>query len=333
MLPHRYLSSITCTHWVSVFAGAGRRGLRSVRSVVVDSGADGFFRGRILKPSNTGHRAWVERESDKAVDCYDWDKLRVFQPSRPTTFPPGRQTASAKEVQVFINGDGMPTISTVRWLENLLTTYPKASVWKALRSQADAAAALQKLCKVPGLLPCNIHVMKSRTGCENAADALLTALYGRHARSDCPNFVLSNDKRWFSELPHIFPDVPTTWVKFDDLDTGEGLCEHQGTHTKDEVADTEVWRPSCWPSGWSAGTFVLARKASVSRGFRRRSSDITLLEVGERVEVLEILEVDKDDRVRGRIKWHGDSPVWISLFNTASREVWALPVCDDPKVL
>lgn len=119
-------------------------------------------------------------------------------------------------VKVFVNGDAMPTSAAREWLTNLVAEHDgRVEVFKAVGIAVDATAAQNKLL-VTGLTADRIFVQKAATSGKNAADAVLTYLYGRHAGDY--NYILSDDKQWFGELPHVDPAVRTIWLRFQELE-------------------------------------------------------------------------------------------------------------------
>jgi len=78
---------------------------------------------------------------------------------------------------------------------------------------------LRKLTK-SGIPKAQITVVQAKTASANAADAVLTVLFGRHAEAGFLNIVLSDDKQWFGELPfmEISPGIRTVWMRFSELD-------------------------------------------------------------------------------------------------------------------
>mmetsp|Transcript_28330 Transcript_28330/g.78197 ORF Transcript_28330/g.78197 Transcript_28330/m.78197 type:complete len:295 (+) Transcript_28330:134-1018(+) len=277
-------------HATSLFALPGGRTFYCGAHVVLEgSGRVGFVKSR----SNSG-KTFVCNFGD-IIERHDFEALRLWRP---------------KAARVFINGDSMPKQQTIQWLEALCRCHPDISIWKAIGSSCEQTAnnAAKKFSSLPGISPVNVHVAKARSGTANAADALLTALFGRYSQTGSINYILSNDKKWFSELPYIFSDVPTTLRTFADL----GKLEAS-------------WNPSRWPNEWAKGTYVVTNTAAVSVGLRIKSRVIGELGVGSRVEVAEIRQVEKDARIRGRIKDVEEGNGWISLWDTQQRHAWALP--------
>lgn len=157
----------------------------------------------------------------------------------------GEQASSQKVwstgVKVFIDGDAMPK-NVLKWLERLVAENPDLEVYKAVGSKVDVDAAKCKL-RTAGIPESHLHVLKAATASKNAADALLSVLYGRHAGP--LNVVLSNDKQWFGELPHVENNSTrrTVWLRFSELDTmymsiGEIFLEY----LKHEVSTYKQWR-------------------------------------------------------------------------------------------
>lgn len=267
-----------------------------------------FHQGNIVIVEGSGLRGVMHDRSKSGktfqvqirdkIEHHRFDELRLWNP---------------EQARVFINGDAMPSKETFQWLEHLCKCHSEVLIWKALGalSSNSASGALNKFERLPCLSVENVHVVQARSGVKNAADALLTALYGRHAQSDAMNYVLSDDKQWFSEIPHVFSDMPTVWLTFQSLRRASNIPS---------------WRPAHWPPTWTTGTYVVACKADIQAGFRRKSSVIGSVGVGERIEVKEIARIDKDSRIRGRITARGLDG-WVSLMDTEDRHIWALPAC------
>lgn len=250
------------------------------------------IRGVVLERSNSGKTFQVQFGSE--TQRHHFEMLRLWKPH---------------QARIFINGDAMPAEITFDWLTEQCNSHDDLQIWKAVSAQRANVVhkVQQRLEKLPGVSKDSVHIVQTRSQVKNAADALLTALFGRHARPDAMNYILS-DKEWFSELPHVFADMPTIWMKFRDLGA--------------PIAD---WRPPYWPSSWTTGYYVLPHTADLQRGFRRKSSVIRELAVGECVEVKEVENNFKDERVRGRVV-AGGSDGWISLQSMQDAHCWALPV-------
>eukprot|EP00927_Polykrikos_kofoidii_P073604 TRINITY_DN69622_c0_g1_i1.p1 TRINITY_DN69622_c0_g1~~TRINITY_DN69622_c0_g1_i1.p1 ORF type:complete len:288 (+),score=36.18 TRINITY_DN69622_c0_g1_i1:105-968(+) len=267
------------------------RRFSSSNFVVVD---DSKRWGQVAEFSKSGKTVVVKFADQE--ERHPVDLLKVWQP---------------RKARIFINGDAMPKKQTLTWLEQTCRSHKDVLVWKAIGASLEhmALKSAEKLRKKSGLPSDNVQVVHAQTQCSNATDALLTALYGRYAQSDAMNYVLSSDKKWFSELPHAFPDVPTVWLTFSELENA--------------VAQFEV--PRTWPHLWTPGTYKVIQQAAVTRGFRRHSSEYcTPLEVGAVVKVVEVKHVNADNRIRGRLQ---ESDGWISLWDTGCKNAWALPTC------
>ena len=133
-----------------------------------------------------------------------------------------KQPAASEGINVFIDGDAMPK-TVITWLEKLEAETHALEVYKAVGASVDAEQAKSKLLQT-GIPACRIHVKQAQTGSGNAADAILTVLYGRHAGRW--NLILSADKKWFSELQYLDRGSPwnTRWLAFDKLTQPE-LCK------------------------------------------------------------------------------------------------------------
>jgi len=248
--------------------------------------------GQVVNCSNSGKTVMVNVEGK--LERHSVDEVKIWHPPKS---------------RVFINGDAMPKEPTLTWLEQLCQTHQDVLVWKTIRANLSHTASrlASDLEARSGLPSSNVHVVPAQTQCSNAADALLTALYGRHARPDAVNYVLSNDKAWFSEVPHIFKDVPTKWLTF----------------TKLNAPVDVAWLPRTW----LPGRYKIVHDTSVTKslGRKKNSPDIATLRVGFVVEVLEVEEVG--NRIRGRIQAPGG---WISLTTIeGKKKCWALPVSAD----
>eukprot|EP00931_Biecheleriopsis_adriatica_P053247 TRINITY_DN31138_c0_g1_i2.p1 TRINITY_DN31138_c0_g1~~TRINITY_DN31138_c0_g1_i2.p1 ORF type:complete len:261 (+),score=78.34 TRINITY_DN31138_c0_g1_i2:120-902(+) len=139
------------------------------------------------------------------------------------------EKASARKlsVRIFVDGDVMMLYGSKRevaaaatkaaqeWLAKISAEHPKLQVFFAMGAEYDEDTARQKLLAVPGLTADRIFVRRASTTGKNTADALLTALFGKYAGR--LNYVLSNDKHWFAELPNVDNSVQTVWRRFSDL--------------------------------------------------------------------------------------------------------------------
>eukprot|EP00434_Breviolum_minutum_P040206 symbB.v1.2.035723.t1/scaffold4879.1/size33502/3 len=121
-------------------------------------------------------------------------------------------------VNVFINGDAMPGRRVVPWLKTMHAEYPDLNVYKAVGTHTDVDLAKRKLAE-SGIPETQITVVQAKTASANAADAVLSVLFGRHAQAGGLNYVLSDDKQWFGELPfmEISPGIRTVWMRFSEL--------------------------------------------------------------------------------------------------------------------
>ena len=125
---------------------------------------------------------------------------------------------NTEKVNVFINGDAMPGRRVVPWLKTMHAEYPDLKVYKAVGTHTDVDLAKRKLAE-SGIPETQITVVQAKTTSANAADAVLTVLFGRHAQAGGLNYVLSDDKQWFGELPfmEISPGIRTVWMRFSEL--------------------------------------------------------------------------------------------------------------------
>ena len=125
---------------------------------------------------------------------------------------------NTEKVNVFINGDAMPGRRVVPWLKTMHAEYPDLKVYKAVGTHTDVDLAKRKLAE-SGIPETQITVVQAKTTSANAADAVLTVLFGRHAQAGGLNYVLSDDKQWFGELPfmEISPGITTVWMRFSEL--------------------------------------------------------------------------------------------------------------------
>lgn len=283
-------SAARANHW---FGLAGSRSFHSDTFVCLD-GSNRV--GVVVDRSRSGKTFLVEIGGEQ--EHHPFETLRLWKP---------------QEARVFINGDAMPKEATFQWLEHLCRDHADVLIWKAVGTHCESQInkTAKKFEALPGISADNVRIVKARSGVQNAADALLSALYGRHAKTEAMNYVLSDDKKWFSELPHVFCDMPTVWLTFKGLTTSHS---------------NQSWRPAYWPPCWTTGTYVATHEVLIQAGFRLKSSVIGSLAVGERLEVKEIARVEKDGRIRGRIAALGCSG-WVSLMNIQDRHVWALPCC------
>ena len=124
-----------------------------------------------------------------------------------------------EKVNVFINGDAMPGRKVVPWLKTMHAENPDLKVYKAVGTGTGVDLAKRKLAE-SGIPETQITLVQAKTTSVNAADAVLTVLFGRHAEAGCLNIVLSDDKQWFGELPfmEISPGIRTIWLRFSELD-------------------------------------------------------------------------------------------------------------------
>ena len=114
--------------------------------------------------------------------------------------------------------------AVIPWLEKLEAETHALEVYKAVGAAANVKQAKSKLLQT-GIPACRIHVKQAQSSSGNAADAILTVLYGRHAGRW--NLVLSADKKWFSELQYLDHDSPrnTRWLAFEKLNKKLRLCK------------------------------------------------------------------------------------------------------------
>ena len=161
--------------------------------------------------------------------------------------PKKRQREAVAGVKVFIDGDSMPPAKVVPWLRKLEAEKHEPVVYKAVGKSVDAESAKSKLLKA-GIPESRIHIRQAESQAKDAADAILSVLYGRHAGKW--NVVLSNDKQWFGELPHLEDEAhkSTRWFTFKELkdrdprkifDGYEAHTKRSLQGTKDAGADTE----------------------------------------------------------------------------------------------
>lgn len=133
-----------------------------------------------------------------------------------------------EKVNVFINGDAMPGPRVVPWLKTMHAEYPDLKVYKAVWTHTDVDLAKRKLeeSRIPET---QITVVQAKTASANAADAVLTVLFGRHAQACGLNYVLSDDKQWFGELPRmeISPGIRTVWMRFSELESPRFLMSRE----------------------------------------------------------------------------------------------------------
>eukprot|EP00929_Paragymnodinium_shiwhaense_P083879 TRINITY_DN44827_c0_g1_i1.p1 TRINITY_DN44827_c0_g1~~TRINITY_DN44827_c0_g1_i1.p1 ORF type:complete len:546 (-),score=61.32 TRINITY_DN44827_c0_g1_i1:359-1996(-) len=282
-----------CT-WLS-----GRLGLKSV-------GSEGSDQRDSLKAQQHAGKA-----SKDMIGPNGLIKASEQEASEPVDLPKSQQPAKAR---IFINGDAMPTEATLSWLDEVCKHHQDVTIWKAIGSHHDICKSVAKLQAGSGLPSGKVHVLQAHSKALNAADALLTALYGRHAQTDAMNYVLSDDKKWFSELPHIFSDVPTTWLTFRELPK-KGV-----SFSRPRASPSEGKANALSPSKCEAGLYQVAQTVDVSRGFRLRSSSCGSVAAGSQVKVVQVRRVDKDKCVRGLIK---KPPGWIPLRHTESGHEWA----------
>ena len=90
--------------------------------------------------------------------------------------------------------------AVIPWLQKIEAETQALEVYMAFGASVSYIPAFLKLRQI-GIPTSRIHFKKARSAGANAADAILTVLYGRHAGRW--NLVLSADKKWFSELPHL----------------------------------------------------------------------------------------------------------------------------------
>ncbi|CAE8607405.1 unnamed protein product [Polarella glacialis] len=58
-----------------------------------------------------------------------------------------------------------------------------------------------------------LFIKQSYEYAENAADAILTFLFGRYAGAR--NYLISDDRKWFKEVMHLDPKLCTVWITSD----------------------------------------------------------------------------------------------------------------------
>ena len=142
-----------------------------------------------------------------------------------------------EKLNVFINGDAMPGRRVVPWLKTMHAEYPDLKVYKAVGTHTNVDLAKRKLAE-SGIPETQITVVQAKTASANAADAVLTVLFGRHAQAGGLNYVLSDDKQWFGELPfmEISPGISTVWMTFSELDIPEfPLSRDEKLSTDEEI--------------------------------------------------------------------------------------------------
>ena len=166
---------------------------------------------------------WCGRGSRKAwnhfwCSCQWCQKVGYWQRHRQKNW----------KVNVFINGDAMPGPRVVPWLKTMHAEYPDLKVYKAVGTHTDVDLAKRKLeeSRIPET---QITVVQAKTASANAADAVLTVLFGRHAQACGLNYVLSDDKQWFGELPRmeISPGIRTVWMRFSELESPRFLMSRE----------------------------------------------------------------------------------------------------------
>ncbi|CAE7949775.1 unnamed protein product [Symbiodinium sp. KB8] len=64
-----------------------------------------------------------------------------------------------------------------------------------------------------GIDESQLLLVPTRTGAENAADVVLTYLYGRYAGTK--NYLVSDDRKWFEEVVRAEPWRTTIWITSD----------------------------------------------------------------------------------------------------------------------
>ncbi|CAE8582173.1 unnamed protein product [Polarella glacialis] len=235
----------------------------------------------------------------------------------------------ADEARVFINGDAMPTNLTIQWLKTLCSHYRQVSIWKAIGTSIDPTKAAKKFEGLPGLAAENVYIRRAHTGSQNAADALLTALYGRHASSEASNYVLSSDKNWFGELPHIFSDVPTFWRTFAELDPSEFTRRHDWAAILDAeefflASSLDDWIFATRRHDWVPGQYVVVSEVLLQESPFLSSKKFRTLDAGTQIDVVEVVNVPNDHRIRGRISKPAG---WLSLqkLSTKKHFTWVVP--------
>ncbi|CAE7682883.1 unnamed protein product [Symbiodinium sp. CCMP2592] len=119
---------------------------------------------------------------------------------------------TADVLRIFIDGDCVfesfyPYMQT-------LANQSKLAVFVAVKgSQKIAQERLRRRLLESGIDESQLLLVPTRTGAENAADVVLTYLYGRYAGTR--NYLVSDDRKWFEEVVRAEPWRITIWITSD----------------------------------------------------------------------------------------------------------------------
>ncbi|CAK0858158.1 unnamed protein product [Prorocentrum cordatum] len=80
---------------------------------------------------------------------------------------------------------------------------------------------------------------------------------------------------------------------------------------------------------FECGVYRIIRDALLSSGPSLGDGDVGSMPIGALVEVMEVVDLQEDQRVRARIRFGGADAGWISLKSTDGQKVWAEKVAEE----
>ncbi|CAJ1328763.1 unnamed protein product [Effrenium voratum] len=111
-------------------------------------------------------------------------------------------------VRVFIDGDCVP--EPFFTLLRRLSSRSRVAVFAAFRPFEGKEERLRSRLLASGIDDSLIFLHPSKTNAMNAADVILTFLFGRYAGTK--NYLVSDDRQWFKE---VVKSKPTVWITSD----------------------------------------------------------------------------------------------------------------------
>ncbi|CAE7571167.1 unnamed protein product [Symbiodinium natans] len=151
---------------------------------------------------------------------YFWSAFGLASSGRLNRFDEACLTPNVE--RIFIDGDCVPPsfFPYIRALRNqselaVFAAIKGSSATARVEAPASREHRLRSELVNCGIEESRLLLLPTATGAENAADVLLTYLFGRYAGTK--NYLVSDDRKWFQEVVRAEPWRCTIWITSDRL--------------------------------------------------------------------------------------------------------------------